>query len=497
MQEMQAAGYADPMQMHGYHNPAGAMSFAESVQMQHYRMMQPQEDAYPFPAAGSDASADGHTKNHALEALAEALDRAEVDMLLGGRRNHAAAPPGRREPSLRGPRMGGALDADHGLQPLRHYDDTPASGGEVNFALQAAREALSAFDEPTRGCQGSSYLGHTQGTGPGTALGPEIFADHSQSAVHRHPADSPAVGAHGDMGPEAARASAEGAQRQRGVVSPLDPQPAPAGPGSAVPQLPEAPLEAPAHRAGTPDRPAVEHLELEAFGCSPSKEQDELDAELERMARREMEEDEVIDFTRHLPPKPPAAELARPPSFGAHAPATTAPAPAPRPKLPRKSRPEATERQRLERRDFLVDSVLNDELPSRSATPRKPRARSRSSSRGPTLPELRLRSLPPPEPQHLAQASAASKPVTPRHRPPAPQLLDFSAGTRAEVPCPPRGLKLAGLPAAHRLPEERPAASSLPRLGTMPKHGPDRPLRTSGSLSARSWRGKAAASIYA
>merc|ERR1712157_143911 len=74
MQRMQGATVGDVMQMQTYPNGAAGTSFSDAIQMQHY-MMQSQSTQSSYVG-----QAVGHVKNHALEALAAALDRQEIDM---------------------------------------------------------------------------------------------------------------------------------------------------------------------------------------------------------------------------------------------------------------------------------------------------------------------------------------------------------------------------------------------------------------------------------
>ncbi|CAK0792262.1 unnamed protein product, partial [Prorocentrum cordatum] len=123
--------------------------------------------------------------------------------------------------------------------------------------------------------------------------------------------------------------------------------------------------------------------------------EDESDDELEALALREMFEDSLADFAPAVAAGRPAlADYPRAPMFGKIAPQPSArhtkAAPAREPSLPpavpRKLRsasrgraPPPSDEQRLQKRDQLVDSILNGAGPSRSATPLRS-ARSRPTT---------------------------------------------------------------------------------------------------------------------
>lgn len=159
-------------------------------------------------------------------------------------------------------------------------------------------------------------------------------------------------------------------------------------------------------------------------------------------------------------------------------------------------RSEQKVRQRLEKRDFIVDCIINDGVPSRSTTPRNPAKHGsrtpRSSSRGP--PQLptgdvsgaRSRSMP-----HY-EARDGSQPATPR-RPPPP-------GPPQGGSCPPKDTKSLNINLFEANPSPRgptgaPCPPLLPQLGARQKTRPP-PPGPPMSQSARGWRGRAAMGLY-
>merc|ERR1719498_2170488 len=109
----------DLSSMHGQH-----------MQQHHGFLQSSFESASYGPAAG------GHVENDALKAAAAALDRAEVDMLMGGRIHRSPEP---------GMNLGGDWP------PLSAGDAFRRGGSSSNFALQAAADALGGGDEFRRG----------------------------------------------------------------------------------------------------------------------------------------------------------------------------------------------------------------------------------------------------------------------------------------------------------------------------------------------------------
>jgi len=275
-----------------------------------------------------------------------------------------------------------------------------------------------------------------------------------------------------------------------------------ATPSPMCPQL--QPGTTPAVKQDLADAKSPEPIETSVFrNHSPIDiDNDDDDEELERLARQEMDEEDIVDFSAmRLPPRPPPAVEhpalpVRPLMFSQkpppHAYAATAPAPAPaRRRTPSRSRaPEVPKGQQIEKRNVLVDCVLNGTMPSKSrcATPVRsstPRRQHRSSSRGPA---------------YAAQLEAdymPTKPATPRKKtvhainlvgaPSTPRGEDFRHDPRPVVVMDSRMRK-----------EQRPSVSSLPLLnGKLPKHqSSQKSLLSSGPPSARAWRGKAAAGIF-
>lgn len=482
--------------MHGYPSRASGRAFPDSVQMHHYMMQQSQPEQYSYAPTGHEAHSNGDFKNHALEALSEALDRAEVDMLLGGRRRHQASPPA-VDFSLRAAHMPRGGQAARGVNSSRQDF---SSNSPTNYALQAAREALGKFDQPKPTRNRVNTL----------QLSPDPSADAMPSTRHAggHHSEAPAelalnlgydsaVNHRRDGGQNAGlhlvRPTSAGDQRQRRTFKSPESRQGSPNMGAEVLQT-QAPESTVAFQQNFNDPlPIPEHIDFENF-VSPSKLLEEYDEEMESIARREIDEDEVIDFSRRLPPKPPQIDIPRPPLLDGAIPPLNMPAP-PKRKVPKKSRAETKDRQRLEKRDFLVDSILNDEVPSRSTTPRNIRARSQHHSTGPKLPEMRSRSMPHCEEGRSSQNSVSSKPVTPRHRQQVTMQFSHVDGIpKADTLHPLKSGK------AEEQPEkpERHHVSLLPQLENLSKHErSQRALKASGSQSARTWRGKAAVNLYA
>jgi hypothetical protein len=161
------------------------------------------------------------------------------------------------------------------------------------------------------------------------------------------------------------------------------------------------------------------------------------DAELEAMAQREMDFDDVVDLANRPWPRPPTVPVdrqvicepmtsvdsrpsshgrrpqppvgRRPPSAGRRSPSLDAavrsyppsmpsvPYPRPLPKPAQRKSVESSA-QGLEKRDSLISSILglDPAVPQRSVTPSKKQTSSaRSHSKGPVMNDLRPRSLPP------------------------------------------------------------------------------------------------------
>mmetsp|Transcript_145033 Transcript_145033/g.377347 ORF Transcript_145033/g.377347 Transcript_145033/m.377347 type:complete len:371 (-) Transcript_145033:114-1226(-) len=217
------------------------------------------------------------------------------------------------------------------------------------------------------------------------------------------------------------------------------------------------------------------------------------------------------------PSPPPANSLAASGgsiASGASAAAAAAPPPAVAPPARKRSASrhrlptEVSNRQRMDKRDFIVDCIINDELPSRTATPRGistprtaglPRSASRGPSKGPAPLGARVRGAScnvgpdvAAPPKHRAAADAGSGAASGRgHGAPAPPSL---------MPSPRhKGVRSINLLEAPSRAEEKSCVSSLPQLGTKTsKHQRSQhAMVPSGSQSARSWRGRAALSVYA
>lgn len=354
-----------------------------------------------------------------------------------------------------------AANAVQGPMALNPGGDASARHFEPNYALQAAREALGAPDGLAHGHKSNLSLGHTPSAcfddaGAATLLSAQLEQPRvSELGGKTNEIQVPAGAVH-DQDQQATGWLTESQQRDAGTV--LERQ----VPSPSLASQPE-----PLHNTSIP-----EHIDFDTFVHDPRKVDDYDDEEeLELMAKREMDEDEVLDFSRRLPPKPPAAHTAQLPPFGApQAEASGAALPS-KCRVPKMSRAEASHRQRLERRDLLVDCILHDDLPGRSLTPRRvpaPPGRSRSSSRGPPR-EPRSKSTPRGEPL----SAGLLPPAAPRRQPPSPRSIEV---TRTE---------------------ERPNLPLLPPLEA--PHRPERTprvLKASGSQSARAWRGRAAAGLY-
>lgn len=182
--------------------------------------------------------------------------------------------------------------------------------------------------------------------------------------------------------------------------------------------------------------------------------------------------------------------------------------------------PEVSHQHRKEKRDFIVDCIINDEVPSRTATPRGistprgaglPRSASRGPSRGPAPPGgARARGAScqaPPAGLDLpcgggpAPTPGGSRPHRSAAAGAAAMGVGRAGGGGGVLPASPRqkGMRAINLLDAPSRPEEKSHVSSLPQLGakTSKHHRSQHGLVPSGSQSARSWRGKAALSVYA
>jgi len=307
---------------------------------------------------------------------------------------------------------------------------------------------------------------------------------------------------------------AQGGEGSRSQGLPTPPS-APAAPS----QVQHAPTLQPAPSRSAYPPPAPGHLGLDGFGQNSAKSLDEdEDDELERMAQREMDGDEVVDFSRRpLPPRPPVLDLtprstgpvgpgprrATPPPAVAAAPAGARTRSVSRPKAP----PAENASRRIEKRDFLVESILNDTGASRAITPRgaaKARAltpRGASTSRGPSPSNRRSRSQLPTRAAAEQQAHngyaapppTSSKATTPR------QLQQLHQATKGHASAYPSKdiMKQVNLIDAHSTKPGKPSLASLPQLGGhASKHQHPRVQNAADPLSSRAWRGRAAVSLY-
>eukprot|EP00928_Gymnodinium_smaydae_P020094 TRINITY_DN1775_c2_g1_i3.p1 TRINITY_DN1775_c2_g1~~TRINITY_DN1775_c2_g1_i3.p1 ORF type:complete len:951 (+),score=197.88 TRINITY_DN1775_c2_g1_i3:78-2930(+) len=499
-------------------------------------------------------------KNHALEALAEALDRAEVEMLTGGRRQLARV-------DSPGPRIVSSGGLGNVCPPLPG-SPTGATSSSTNYALQAAAKALGAADAAAAsssrrplvltcddeddlafgglglrapaarrdrysGCDGEHHLGGspslgTDGAFPGAvqdaALSPAPLAPlHPDLSQLQAP--FVALPDQDTLGCPPAFANAGSAIAGGVSASGVDADAFSGGQGgsagSAIRGNFGAAMSSMSARSASPLGPLLaddsEDEELMA--------QREMEEEL--LARQEIEEDSPAPAApRPRPPplaaRPPVAR--RPPSGGTSAapslagsgssrsivgkprPASsgrsTPPVPASctsaskdacrgapvravaQPPLPLRPKPRQEKRHatplasKLEKRDFLVNSVLNDDLPSRSATPRM-------------FPGIRSRSMPP---DAVVFPPAASQRATACTADAA--SVAASCRDRGESSCTaaatPRGKSTAGgvppvsLPSLHihlgsGMGSARPSCNG---------HRAQKAPPASGSQSARNWRKK-------
>jgi len=577
MQDLQECAPTVSMQMHAYQAANGQSSVAETVQMQQYGLLQSELEHYSHASSCSAPAGGGHVKNHALEAVAEALDRAEIGMLMGAQ---TRSQRGQDSELSRG-----AL-GDPGLA-MHGGGGTFAEGGSTNFALQAAVEALGAAtgDDHRRPAGYKSYISsdahfsidqssHTRDDPAHSNVdGMSVLGDRRQGAGSPDAAviDRPIFN---DVGTTAATVDIKQNKRQNDLSAPAVPQQPRAneptlwqhqqdGPppsmAAAPPSLGAPPMLATASSGRISPTPPTDagltappgRSEPRCTPC-PLTDNDEEDDELELLAQREMQNDAVVDFCSHRPPRPPsltpaaaaaAAALVAPSaptpplSGGLHLPpAAIPPRPAPTPTLKAptsaRGRSEVKRKQMYHNRDVLVDSILNDHPTSRSGTPRNQRSRDGthsssvrrhpSSSGGGASGAGRSRSLP----HHGGGDPPLSKPATPRasvdqclgHRrskasecdytprgrsSPAPDAEGIVKGTHLVQLC--SFLKSDGgaKPCAALLVDSGPITlaaradkqESLPYLGGDKRSSNVLLPATSGSESARGWRRKAA-SLY-
>mmetsp|Transcript_9499 Transcript_9499/g.17629 ORF Transcript_9499/g.17629 Transcript_9499/m.17629 type:complete len:1040 (-) Transcript_9499:113-3232(-) len=558
-QAAEAGNAFDAMQLPGFPGMPRETSFADAVHMQRNDMMQADMGSYAYATSSSAPPPGGHAENHALKAVAEALDRAEVNMLLGGRGQRLTHSPPRDDP-LRGMGLHMGGDERHPLEAHDHYavdrSQRFGGGGSQNFALQAAAEALG---------------GRAAAPPPQfDSLAPPAFDARPAAVEQLMPRSSEQILA-GMMEPP------RHTERLSAMASPIQDQIVQEA-SNSDPRGPQVDKQPPAWESSwLPDEwqggalNLPDGIQADVGRLSPGQLfNDDDDDELELMAQKEMDEDDIPGFelSNRLPPKPPKVEPSRPPSLpmpahGHHvsqaqpqrdtraarsefrapppapgpvhaaAPATVpAPPAAPAPAPPAGIKAYAPHRQqvraelqakmeaklRYQKRDTLVDCILNDEKPprpSRSLTPRGSRSSvhksgrttPRSTSRSAAFPGVRART-PERERSVTPRGSQVKPPITPRGAQnggqrsssmPAHELdiLNISreeAGRRSA-----RGVKQPphlSVDSPQR--SESSSNSSLPQLpGKLPGQRPSQTvIMMPGPPSARSWRDKAA-SLYA
>eukprot|EP00927_Polykrikos_kofoidii_P071947 TRINITY_DN68125_c0_g1_i1.p1 TRINITY_DN68125_c0_g1~~TRINITY_DN68125_c0_g1_i1.p1 ORF type:complete len:982 (+),score=100.35 TRINITY_DN68125_c0_g1_i1:42-2948(+) len=493
-----------------------------------------------------------HVKNHALEALTEALDRAEVSMLRGRKQS--------KETDVDKARLVG--DSGFAL-PL----NATALGGpaSTNFALQAVDEALGNAGRAVSSLDGSCHMSsrsrphavplacdsamcagmpHAFLTGYADSAHaiedansfPLFENTRSRDAVGPEASDQ-AIGAH-------SRNSCTPQERDSSCIS------APAEPSR------ENTPPAIAHVQETEDQSEKLLPETPSESVGGMDLEDDEDDELEILARKEMDEDEVIDFSARPRPKPPMPRVAnrgegtsrqnvfgrRPLSASAAArrprsagrsllcadaaqpppPVRVGACPPPKgpssgklsSKLPEQHQKIQKQQQQplskhniLEKRDMLVNFILQDTLPCRSMTPARKAAP--NSSRRPSLPGKRSRSVPsqdlvsPTFPGTPLEHCTSQKPATrtPRENDASIKMVHESRSTQVEERAnSPRGCKRSENASEWKVQRADPVnLPSLPRLRTTYAQQPARASvvagPNSGPQSARSW--KQSVAIYA
>lgn len=454
---------ADPMQMPGTFFQGMEPNFGNHVE-QYGGMPVPQRSRQP------------ETKNHALEALKEALDKAEIGMLSGGSgaRQLAISPVAmcgrgydlRDEMVSRSGGMGGS--------------------GTTNFALQAVSEAL--------GTQAACRTSNSN-----FALGPPGYSFNHYTEMRS--IQEPTFGS-----------IQEPTFGMEGIAldSYKPPEPIDCVDLSTLcNQLPDMTSNN-RFKAAVIEQQTVHsggEVPPSGFGQTQNSKLTEESDDEDMKAQREMEGDEQISFP-NLPPRPPRLETARPSPLGVSAlvshnrpmsegpPRERAP-PAvltvlPPPKNPR-NRLEVRGRQGFAKRDFLVDCIIND------VSPQSPRKNSRKGPRAfsgpPPQMEARPRSMPYDADFILGRpSSGSSKQGTPKNvenrgsRGGTIPMTDDAFSTR-------RGPLCGTVVGAGNLPKtEKFRASSLPhldgKLSRVPTH-----LLGAGHQASRSWRGKVS-SVY-
>jgi len=516
--------YAQPMQMPPHRGGApGHETFADQVQMQQYMMAQNGADPYQYAAACSSAPAAAPEENHALKALAEALDRAEIDMLLGPKKN--------RNKSSNDDLIGG-----FGMSLLEgrsHGDNFAMQGGsrgsmEPNFALQAASEALQAFDKPTS----DNRIRLSTTKDPSSLLNDESYGREltrgrslPRSSALMHDLEAPTM-SHPSAGRQQLVAPSFDQARELPRHDEFDHanfqthmdqglqhfqshsmhSPPPALPEPQAHQMHSLSTE-PSYPSQPPESCAIPSA-LDAdglilgFGSHTVPEDD--DDEMELMAKQEMDEDDIIDFACRLPPKPPKTEVpppnvVQPPLVPPLGPLNSSvEPPGPPPRCPPMSKPRGfskNQKQKLNRRDFLIDCVINDDVAPRSFTPKK-KTSSKGFHRGQPGVGGRGRSMPPCEVSRDTMGTAQPRsgtpqPTTPRGK--SSQQTDGRSGGSS------KDLKSLGISDDSPRRKHASATPALPMLEG--RHAPQpqksaRGLPTPGSQSARSWRTRAAVGLY-
>lgn len=385
--------------------------------------------------AGLPATA-SHCENHALKEAAEALDRAEISMLTGGRVRCSSPPEHDLENGdwMRYSSCGSNFALKAAAGALGTVDGI-SKGASSNFALKAAADALGALD------QDSSLAGRLGGAAVPVSLLDTAHEDADLVSQSRLARMDPVI----ECGKQNSLASriglAAGVDAEQNTQAAAD-----------MLQLEEELAAAAVTRSISPQVPSTcsDHIPLggEAFGFSPNHGfsgraaasfldiavagTDEDDDELERIAQQEMEEDYVIDFPMSLPPKPPRNE------FQAQRPGSSLPAPqhptvqkgpalpvGPRCSLPAGRRPSTKAKSKYQDRDAIVSLILGDDPPSRATTPK-------GGSRATT---------PRSTPRGSSNHRGSSKPRTPMTGSRRSQSYDiyFDAGGHA----PPSGMKPA------------------------------------------------------
>jgi len=579
--------------------PPPVQRYADEAHMQSMMMATASYDQNPYAAPSCMAPSAGHVKNHALEALTEALDRAEVNMLVGGR-NHS-----RKNLAL------GDEDISFAM-PFDGFAGHAPSSSSTNFALQAVSAALGqSEDAPGRGRTVSSklpmrfaddddipplkqraavaHLGPDLGqvrAGSNTSEGLPFDSTVPRASSSRHRDDSDGCDGHGacseteprgrpragrgevgdggegDVGrghanreqaPHACnlfvedRAGVGEVRLERGVLqgsassmasvqSLPSPQRHPSGGDLASPIAPQlTAVSSGSTLRSERDNGAPSHR----YEQSEPLEDDE-DEELEIRARAEMDDDDFVPFdlnagppggrtarlgpsTRPPPlgglpqpaapsaahqvaPPPPAARgggargmyqrpsatgrrppsaSRRPPSAGRRPPSVEIASGVVAAKGASRSKQgvPAASRHKLEKRDILLQFILNEEAPppSRTVTPVKC-APATATGGAPTPRGTRSRSTPPLGAQRpCATQGVQSQPAPPEEVPAAGHAATRTPRTATGAPCSDGKAQQAS---SIILP-------SLPQLGKRP--GRSQKLSAvagSGTQSARSWRQK-------